>query len=160
MKTLLLLRHAKSSHDQVGVGDHDRVLNGRGEKDAPLVGKRLKRERLTPDAVVSSTAVRAKETARLAAEACGFEGEIDLRRSLYLAPPEAYLEVLRSLPDEPKAVLMVGHNPGISDLVSRLGGDFVDMPTAGLAVFEVELENWADVSFDLEFTLREFVRPD
>ena len=61
MKTLLLLRHAKSSHDQIGVNDHDRVLNGRGEKDAPQVGKRLKRERLVLDAVVSSTAVRAKE---------------------------------------------------------------------------------------------------
>ena len=160
MKTLLLLRHAKSSHDQAGVNDHDRVLNGRGEKDAPQVGKRLKRERLVPDAVVSSTAVRAKETARLVAEACNYRGEIDLRRSLYLAPPEAYLETLRSLPDEPEVVLMVGHNAGISDLASRLSGDFVELPTAGLAVFEVELENWSDVSFDLEFKLREISRPD
>ena len=85
MKTLLLLRHAKSSWKDESLTDHDRPLNKRGKKTAPLMGHLLREKNLVPDLVVSSTAVRARSTAEAAAEACGYPGEITLTDELYLA---------------------------------------------------------------------------
>ena len=90
MKTLLILRHAKSDWETPDVADHDRPLNGRGKRDAPRMGRLLRDENLVPDLIISSTAKRARKTAKLVAEASGYEGEIRLAETLYLAGPEAY----------------------------------------------------------------------
>ena len=98
MKELLLLRHAKSSWKDLGMPDHDRPLKKRGLRDAPEVGRKLRELGLAPDRILSSTAARAHATARLAAEACRFDGTIELVPALYLGGPLAYLDALRDLP--------------------------------------------------------------
>lgn len=148
MKTLLLLRHAKSSWDEPGLDDHDRPLNKRGRKTAPRMGQLLRDEDLVPDVVVSSSAVRAESTAEAVAQACGYEGGIDQRRALYLAAPSAYLRVLHDLPDKAKRALVIGHNPGMEDLLEALSGRARRMPTAALAVLEIDVKHWSELELD------------
>ena len=95
MKTLLLLRHAKSSWDQPEMKDHDRPLNKRGKKEAPKVGKYLKDNNLVPDLILSSTARRAHDTAQAVAEESGFDKPIELNQDLYMSDPACYLDILQ-----------------------------------------------------------------
>jgi phosphohistidine phosphatase len=145
VKTLLILRHAKSSWSEGGLADHDRPLNGRGQADAPRMGRLLRHEGLTPELIISSTAERALTTAELVAQASGYENEIRTTRQLYHAAPEAYLEQLQQLPDEYGRVMVVGHNPGLEELLEQLtnAGEF--MPTAALAHVELPIKQWADL---------------
>ena len=94
MKSLLILRHAKSSWKHPGLNDHDRPLNKRGKNDAPRIGKILQKEKLIPDVISSSTAMRASATAESVVKACRYKGEVTLKRSLYAAGPETYLQLL------------------------------------------------------------------
>lgn len=148
MKTIILLRHAKSSWDNPDLADHDRPLNGRGRNDAPRMGRLLVQEGFEPDLFVSSTAKRAAMTAQLAADAAGYDGEIVLTRDLYHADPEAYLAIAGELDDAVDCVVMVGHNPGIEELAGQLSGHYERMPTAALAVFEVGIERWGELDGD------------
>lgn len=143
MKTLLLVRHAKSTHDDPRLSDHDRPLNERGQREAPLVGEYLRDRDLVPDCVLSSTAQRAKETARRLTEACGFAGELDLRRELYLAVPDNFVRVLRSLTDAPRCVAVVAHNPGLEQFVAQLTGEHPTMPTSAVAEIQLDLDDWS-----------------
>ncbi|MBT4863846.1 MAG: histidine phosphatase family protein [Planctomycetaceae bacterium] len=159
MKTLLLLRHAKSSWTDATQTDHDRTLNNRGERDAPRMGQLVESEGLVPNCIVSSTAVRARTTAELVAENCGFEGEIQLARELYHAPPAAYFEVLAQLPTSCDIVLAVGHNPGIAELLSQLTGVEDSMPTAALAHIQLDIDIWDQFDRKCDAQLVEFWRP-
>lgn len=150
MKTLLVLRHAKSSWADASLADHDRPLKKRGRRDAPRMGELIRDEGLTPDLIVSSTAKRARQTAAPVAEACGYEGEVQFTRDLYHADPEEIVQVLRPLPDEAERVLIVGHNPGLEDLVEALTDGYERMPTAALAQIELPIERWADLREDTE----------
>src|SRR4030042_7131909 len=134
MKTLLLLRHAKSSWKQPDVNDHERPLNKRGKKEAPKVGKYLKENDLVPDLILSSTARRAHDTAEAVADECGFEGQIDMDQDLYLSDAACYQDILRRLPDDARRVLVVGHNPDIEELLTLLTDVTDTMTTAALAV--------------------------
>lgn len=146
MKTLLILRHAKSGEKHIGMPDHDRPLNDRGERDAPRVGALLRDEDLVPESIISSTAVRAVRTARIAARSAGFKGEIETHSSLYLAQPASYLEALQELDDGVSRAMVVGHNPGLEDLVVVLTGRHERLPTAALVQIELPLDSWADLS--------------
>jgi phosphohistidine phosphatase len=148
MKTLLLLRHAKSSWDEPGLDDHDRPLNKRGRKAAPRMGQLLRDEGLVPDAVLSSSALRARDTAGAVCEAIGNEGGVDERHDLYLAAPGTYLRAVRELPDEAERALVVGHNPGLEDLLEALCGRSHRMPTAALAVLELPVKHWSELELD------------
>ena len=150
MKTLLILRHAKSSWKHPELSDHDRPLNPRGENASPRMGRLLRRENLVPDAIFSSTARRAADTARLAAEAAGFEGEIRTSRSLYLAGPDAYIEALRALPEEVAIAMVVGHNPGVEYLLSTLTDAYERMPTAALAHIQLPIDRWDALTDETE----------
>ncbi len=145
MKTLLVLRHAKSSWKQPGLADHDRPLNRRGNRDAPRVGLLLRRQALTPDLIVSSTAERARATAVQVAEGVVYGSPVELDRQLYLAEPEAIVDVVRSLGGEASRVLVVGHNPGLQELVARLTGRDEVLPTASLAQIELPIAEWAEL---------------
>jgi phosphohistidine phosphatase len=142
MKTLLILRHAKSSWNEAGLADHDRPLNRRGKQDAPRMGELLRREGLLPDLIVSSTAARARSTAEIVAQHCGYDSEIRLARELYAAGPEAWLEALAALPDDFRCVLLVGHNPDLEELLETLTGEYVRLPTAALAQVSLPLARW------------------
>ena len=107
MKTLLIMRHAKSSWKEQDLPDHDRPLNKRGKNDAPRMGKLLKDEDLVPDLIMSSTAVRAKKTAELVAKTCKYNGKIVLNHSLYGAEPAAYLKILGGLFDQSCIIIII-----------------------------------------------------
>ena len=159
MKTLLLLRHAKSSWKQPELADHDRPLNKRGKRTAPLMGALLQDEDLIPDLILSSSAVRAHTTALLVVKACAYAGEIMKTRKLYLAEPEDYVEELRQVADKHARVLVVGHNPGLEALIEALTGEAMAMPTAALAQVELSLKRWSDLDTDADCRLVNVWRP-
>jgi phosphohistidine phosphatase len=160
MKTLMLLRHAKSSWKDSDLADHDRPLNKRGRKTAPMMGRLLSTEGVVPDLILSSTAVRARETAEAVAESSSYEGPIELVESLYLAPPGKLLgEAQSRTPDSVVRLLLVAHNPGLEELVEILSGARHAFPTAALAVFEVGIERWKALELGVETKLSKIYRP-
>ena len=159
MKTLLVLRHAKSSWDDSGLKDHDRPLNPRGVHDAPRMGKLIVSEDLVPEAIISSTAARALATAELAAGVMPDAPEIETTRDLYMASPHTYLDVIADYGHGTNRLMVVGHNPGITALVTRLTGRLEEMPTAALAVIELDIEDWDEIQGVKRGRLVGFWRP-
>lgn len=145
MKTLLILRHAKSSWDNAQLTDYERPLTSRGKQDAPLMGKLLREQDLVPDLIITSSAERALATAEAVALASGYEQEIHPTRSFYHADPEAYLDVLRQLDDSLERVMVVGHNPGMEELVEELTGSWEQMSTAALAQVSLPIDHWREL---------------
>jgi phosphohistidine phosphatase len=145
MKNLLLLRHAKSDWDDPSLRDFDRPLAARGERDAPKIGKALRKRGPAPDLIMSSPAARAKQTVEAVAKAARFELEIKFNQAIYDASSPELLQLIRSLPDDSSCVLLVGHNPGFEDLVGRLSGSHERMPTAALACIQFQIDKWEDV---------------
>ncbi len=142
MRLLSILRHAKSSWKDSSVEDHDRPLNKRGTRDAPRMGNLIREQGLVPDAIFSSTARRARDTALAVATAAGFPDGVRFTRSLYGASPDTCLDVLRDLPDTTGHAMIVGHNPTLEELLAVLVGETHIMPTAALAVVELPIESW------------------
>lgn len=142
MKTLLVLRHAKSSWNYPERSDYDRPLNARGKRDAPRIGTHLQAQGLIPDRILTSSARRARKTARKVAKGCGYTGKIKKLERFYEAVPGVYFETLQGLPDKYRSVLVVGHNPTMEQLVRHLTGQIWQMPTAALAHIELSIERW------------------
>jgi len=160
MKTLLVLRHAKSSWDDRTLDDHERPLNTRGQRDAPRLGEVIRELRLVPDVILSSDALRARQTAEAAAKAAHYLGKILLDRRLYGASPADIVRVLRTV-DETKAatVMIVGHNPGLEELVARLTRERQDLPTAALAQIALPVDRWRDLTLSRRGSLVGLWRP-
>ncbi len=146
MKTLLILRHAKSSWKNLSLSDHERPLNKRGKRDAPRLGKLLAKNDLIPDLIVTSSAKRALTTAKMVAASSGYKQEIMVTRHLYNADPGDYLAVLREKGGAHDCVMVVGHNPGIEILVEDLVGEHKRMPTAAVAHVVLPVTKWAELS--------------
>lgn len=160
-KTVLLLRHAKSSWSDPGLGDFDRPLNERGSDAAPRMGRYMKEHGLVPDLVLCSAACRALQTWELVAEALdadslGVNCQVKQLRSLYLASPRQLLEAIRRAPHDAERVLLIAHNPGMERLagllsgpgsapeaLTRLGEEF---PTGALAELRIEAAKWSDLT--------------
>lgn len=143
MIELLLARHAKSDWGDPGLADHDRPLNARGLRDAPAMAERLARSGATVELILSSTAVRARTTAARFGEALGVGVELD--RELYLAPADRLFA--RAAATGLASVMVVAHDPGLSDLASRLSdGQIAHMPTCSVARFAWDVRSWADIS--------------
>lgn len=159
MKTLLILRHAKSSWKEAGLADHDRPLSKRGKRQAPEMGDLLRKEDLVPDLILSSTARRAQDTAQAVAEACGYTGEIELQRDFYCSEADRYINILRCLPDEANRVLVVGHNPDLEELLKMLTDNAEPLPTAALAQVELPISSWGELSEATDGILRNLWRP-
>jgi len=159
MKTLLLLRHAKSSWANPDQDDHDRPLNKRGLGDAPRAGEWLAGQDLLPDRIYASSALRAQTTAELAADACAIRDRVTVEPRLYLAEPEDYFAVIAALPPELNRVMLVAHNPGIEDFQAMLTGQNMAMPTAALAHVELPILQWADLTPGLRGSLAAFWLP-
>ena len=118
MKTIYLLRHAKSSWDDSSLPDHDRPLNGRGRSAAPRVGAHMRAEGYLPDLVLCSTATRTRLTLEGVLSELEVEPAIEFEEELYLAAPSEMLDLVRSVPDTVESVLLVGHNPGTGMLAA------------------------------------------
>ena len=154
MKTLLLLRHAKSSWADPALDDYERSLNERGRRDAPRMGDLIRVRRLSPDVIISSDAVRARLTAEAVAKTARYAGKILLDPRLYLADPGSIVNVLQTAPDpSANTVMIVGHNPGLEELIARLTGEQSEMPTCALARIALSIGHWRDLSVSSEGTL-------
>ena len=146
---LTLLRHAKSAWDTGAASDFDRPLASRGERDAPIMGKWLKKRGLVPDSVISSPALRARQTSEAACRLMGLKPqEITWDNRVYAATVSELLEVLKGYKKKPKTLMLVGHNPGLEDLLMYLVGDRIQIPADGkllptAAVAHLEMpDNW------------------
>lgn len=159
MKTLLVLRHAKSSWNDSALDDHERPLNTRGRRDAPRMGTLVRKAGLMPDVVISSDAVRARLTAVAMVEAARYSGEILLDPRLYLAGPADIVSLLRTVGEEAETVMIVGHNPGLEELVAQLTGERLDLPTAALAHIVLPIDQWRDLRLSTRGTLLGHWRP-
>lgn len=146
MKTLVLVRHAKSSWDHPGLDDHERPLNERGLRDAPKMGRRLAERGLAPDLILSSTAVRALTTARLLAEALGLDPDrIIAEERLYATSATGILEVVAELDIAVGTAMVVGHNPEMTSLAQRLTDEIGHLPTCAVAEFRFEADAWDEL---------------
>jgi len=144
MKRLTLLRHAKSSWGQPDLDDLHRPLNQRGQRDAPIMGRRLITRGVRPSLIVTSPAKRARETAKLLARQIGYPIEfIQTEKSLYLASATKILEIIELQEDTFSDIVLCAHNPGITDLAHQLGNHSIGaMPTCGLVTIESDTDSW------------------
>lgn len=155
-----MLRHAKSSWGDSSLDDWQRPLNDRGRRDAPRVGEWLRDRALVPDLIITSDAVRARETAAAVADAAGYMREIVIEPSLYHAAPADAIAVLKSISHQAAhRILLVGHNPGLEDLVSRLSGEHHDLVTAAIVELAVPIDRWSELDLTIAATIGETWQP-
>ncbi len=147
MKTLYIVRHAKSSWS-FDLPDADRPLGVRGRRDAPRVGKYLSDNERTPDLMLSSPASRALYTALIIADEWGYpEEEIVLAKGLYHTSSSELLEILKEQDDDKNTIAIFGHNPGFTDLANELGTEYLDnLPTSGVCAYEFDVDAWAEIT--------------
>ena len=148
MRTLFLMRHAKSSWDDPSLADFDRPLNARGERDAPRMGELMRRESFAPDVIVCSPAARARQTAIAAKEAARLGAEIRFDERIYEASPNALRQVAAEIGNDHESLMLVGHNPGMEGFIRYITGLIEPMPTAALAVIELDIGSWSEISDD------------
>jgi phosphohistidine phosphatase len=145
MKTLFLVRHAKSSRDDSSLPDRDRPLDDRGKRDAPMMGQRLAKRDVKPDLLLSSPALRALTTAQLFAKEVGYKRDVVVDDRLYAGNPDDVLAVIGALDMKVDRVMLFGHNPEFTDLAHRLSSEISDMPTCAVAEFRFATKVWSDV---------------
>jgi phosphohistidine phosphatase len=145
MKKILIMRHAKSDWADSSLADIERPLNERGRREAPVMGEELKKLGLMPDMIISSPAVRARQTAQLVVQYLGFEGDIIFSDYLYFGKLISVIDVLKDLPEKCNTVLIFGHNPTWEELVHKLSGKPHEMSTAAVAVLNFD-KKWHELS--------------
>lgn len=150
MKTLYIVRHAKSSWDFPELSDYERPLNTRGLRNAPEMGKRLKLQNIKPDLVLTSPAKRALETSRIICSEIGYpENKVQRKEELYHADEDEILEVIQEVSDQHKSLMLFGHNPGLTFFVNEMTSENIyNIPTCGIVAIELEVERWQDLDFD------------
>ena len=167
MKTLVLMRHAKSAWDDANMPDIERPLSPRGQKAAPLMGARMKKAGYHPDVVLCSTATRARETLDLIADSLPKKTKVQHVKELYMAVPREMLTLVAKVPDSAETVMLIGHNPGMGSLAGWLAGDGDSellskirrkFPTSGIAVVTFDVARWTEVAGE-SGTLAAFLRP-
>jgi phosphohistidine phosphatase len=160
MKTLLILRHAKTQSD-APAGDHARELTDRGLRNAAAMGAYIHKLTGTPDAIITSDATRALQTAEIVATAVAFTAPLTVEPRVYGAGLNTLLALVRSILDEVDTALIIGHNPGFEELAEALAGNHdegVRLPTSGLALLEFDVERW-DAAREGTGRLREVATP-
>lgn len=148
MKTLLLMRHGKSSWKDDKLSDHERPLKKRGKKDSKRMAKVMSSNDLIPDLILSSSAERAKETVEIIVENLEYKNKIVYSDELYMGEPQDFIKVLTALKDDYNTVLIVGHNPGLEAYLQIIDGEIEALPTAGLGQLVLVIDQWEDLSFE------------
>ncbi len=149
MKTLFLIRHAKSSRDNPALADKDRPLNDRGKRDTPKMGKRLAKRDVKPDLILSSSATRALKTAQIIAKKLDYKRKnILVDDRLYAVEGDALLDVIRKLGDAVECAMLIGHNPELTELAHRLSSKINRMPTCAVAELTFDAKSWSRVGKD------------
>jgi phosphohistidine phosphatase len=149
MKSITLLRHAKSSWNHAGLTDHDRPLNKRGERDAPVMGRRLSAQDIRPSLILSSPAKRAWTTAKIVAESMNYPREFLQRDDrLYGASVNTILDVIRDQDSGFNNIMLVGHNPGLTQFANLLVPDITpNIPTCGVVSVVIDTDDWDQQSW-------------
>ena len=145
MKTIILVRHAKSSWKDPSLDDFDRPLNKRGKRNAPLMGKKLKERQIMPDLILSSTAKRARKTAIAVAKAIGYpKKKIKYRDDMYHPSARYLLEMVRNQDDKNETIMLFGHNPDFNDFADMLleHNPIYNIPTTGIYCIRFDVDNW------------------
>lgn len=150
MKTLILMRHGKSSWKDVKK-DEDmlRPLSKKGEKDAKLMGTLLEEKKILPQVILTSTARRARETANVFLNQCCAEITFNAIDTLYMAEPTAVIDILKTIQNRYERVMIIGHNPGLEGLLQHLTGKVESLPTASVVCLALPIDNWDEISLDL-----------
>lgn len=152
------MRHAKSSWDDPAQSDFERPLNERGRKAAPFMGEVMTKNNFTPEIIVSSPAMRARQTAELVKKSAACDAGIKFDERIYEASPQRLLEVIADIENDFDSAMIVGHNPGFESLVRVLTGKIEAMPTAALAIVDLEIGSWREIGFE-KGNLRKIIRP-
>ncbi|MGD9043325.1 MAG: histidine phosphatase family protein [Desulfobacterales bacterium] len=147
MKTLYLVRHAKSSWKYPRLDDFERPLNKRGRKNAPFMGSILKKLKVAPDIIISSPANRAATTARIIADTIDYPLEkIRYEETIYATSEYDLLQVLQQLDDAVSQAMLVSHNPAITDLANSIGDTAIsNIPTSGVCCINLDISSWAKI---------------
>ncbi len=157
MKTLYILRHAKSSSNDPSLADFDRPLNGRGLNAAPFIGEVMARKGVLPDLIISSPAKRAMQTALLVKESSGSNAPVQYDERIYEASTQALTLVISQIDVKIESFMIVGHNPGMEGLINYFTGRPEQMPTAALAEIVLDIDGWDKVAANcgkLQFVIR------
>jgi phosphohistidine phosphatase len=160
VKSLLLIRHAKSSWDSPANSDRERPLNERGRSDVPLIASELKRRGILPDLILASDAVRAWQTAQLLTSGMGLPAHsIQKDARIYLSDSNHLQAIIRGIPDSHAVVFVVGHNPTIGECAASLSGEDLDhLPTCGVFAIDLPVESWSKIRPGIG-TKRFFIAP-
>ncbi|MGF1636774.1 MAG: histidine phosphatase family protein [Cyclobacteriaceae bacterium] len=147
MKTLYVMRHAKSSWENLSLSDQERPLSDRGKNDAPEMGRRLAAKNILPAIIVSSPARRARKTAKKVAKQIGYPKEkIQLNDELYFSGVRGLVDTLRNTPDVHKSLMIFGHNPDFTDLINHFtGAGIINVPTAGVVQIDFDIASWSEL---------------
>jgi len=159
MKTLLLMRHAKSSWNATYLNDYERPLKRRGKIDAAQIAKILETQNLFPDLILSSTAKRAVQTVEILIKTINYENEVIYVDNLYLGDLNDFIDALTLVTPGVESVMIVAHNPGLESYLQELTGDFESMPTASLALLELQVNTWEEVNLGTVGVLKGFWTP-
>jgi phosphohistidine phosphatase len=159
VKELLLLRHGKAQPADAGIDDHERALAERGVHDSRRMGRVLVERSMVPDAILASSAERARMTAQTVASSCNFAGTLDVTDDLYLADAIEIMAVIAGRSGTANRVLVVAHNPGLEELVEACTGKRLTLPTAALAEIELPIEDWKDLQLGVRGHVRHLWKP-
>lgn len=159
MKYLVLMRHAKSSWKDSSLADHERPLNKRGKRDAPRMGNHLQAQGIQLDAILCSTALRARQTVEGFLQEYTFEGDVAYTDDLYPGDPETITSILARLPRQIDTVMVIGHNPGFDFFLEQVCGESEHMPTASIAYIRFPIERWSKLLPSGEGELIQFWKP-
>lgn len=159
MKNLLLMRHAKSSWKDDNLEDHERPLKKRGRKDAKRIAKVIHKNDLVPDLILSSSAVRSRETVDIIVKTLDYENKVEFSDELYMGEPQDFIEALCNLSQDLDTVMIVGHNPGLEAYLQIIDGEIESVPTAGLGYLVLAIDDWKKISLDTMGDLIGFWKP-
>lgn len=149
MKTLVIIRHAKSSWDNPTLPDFERPLNKRGLRDAPRMARRLKEKEINPDLLLSSPAKRALATCQYFSETIQCPpSSIKTNAELYHASEETILKVVKSQQDKVDVIFLFGHNPGLTDFLNKISNEYIkNIPTCGIAGVTFDAKHWKEINW-------------
>ena len=159
-KTLLLMRHGKSSWKDKKIPDYERPLKKRGKAASAEIGKILRENELIPQAIFSSPALRASETAEIVAKESGFPGKVTFIDSFYMAEPDVYIDYLKGLDDSLERVMIVSHNPGLEAFMQLLDGRLEALPTGSMVYLCLNINHWSNLSFETDAEMIGFWDPE
>ncbi|MBD3844044.1 MAG: histidine phosphatase family protein [Campylobacterales bacterium] len=158
MKTIYLIRHAKSDWSDAALDDINRGLNKRGKKSIPIMAKVLKEKKIKPDIIISSPAKRTKLTINRLLKELGYKTKIKYTDELYLADPNTILSVVKEINDKYDSVFIIGHNPGLSEFANLMSdADIKNIPTLGIVAIKCKIKNWIECGY--QASMQFFIYP-